>query len=150
MSVTIDIPGGSAVLRTNKELTPRQRRPLDKAELKHGPLFARIRDARKVVSPTGEVEEHEGLWGPDLVLTDDDVELMTSYSDKKIVARLASWTLDLPLPKDTEELLDIPGEVYDALAFGVLVAERADGANPFTTSEETLDNPESPTGASAV
>ncbi len=150
MSVEITIPGGSATLLSNKELTPRRRRPLEAAELQQLPLFTKIRNARRVVSPTGEVEENDGLWGPDLLLTDRDVELLTSYSDKKIVARLSAWTLDLPLPKTTDELLDIPGPVYDALQAGVVQAEAADGVNPFEPSEATLEDAESPTGASAV
>jgi hypothetical protein len=156
MSVEISIPGGTAVLFSNKELTPRRRRPLQQADLIQGPLFAKIREARRVVGPDGQVEETEGLWGPDLVLTDRDAEILTSYQDKKIIARLASWTLDLPLPTTTDALLDIPGDVYDALALGIVKAEAADGPNPFVPSEGTpeapgtLDDPASPTGASAV
>lgn len=150
MSVEITIPGGTATLLSNKELTPRRRRPLEKADLQQLPLFTKIRNARRVVSPTGEIEENPGLWGPDLVLSDGDVELLTSYSDKKIIARLSSWTLDLPLPTSTDALLDVPGDVYDALQAGIVNAEAADGANPFTPSEATLEDAESPTGASAV
>jgi hypothetical protein len=150
MSVEITIPGGTAVLLTNKELTPRRRRPLELADVMNGPLFTKIRDARRVVSPTGEVEENVGLWGPDLVLTERDAQLLTSYQDKKIIARLSSWTLDLPLPTSTDALLDVPGAVYDALSAGLVQAESADGANPFVPSEATLEDAESPTGASAV
>jgi hypothetical protein len=148
MSVEIEIPGGTATLLTNKEMTPRRRRPLDQAEIQHMPLFAKIREARKVVGPNGEVEQHDGLWGPDLILTDRDVELLTSLNDKKIIARLESWTIDLPLPTTTDELLDIPAPVYDALSNGIVKAE-ALTVNPFVPSEETLEDPESPTGASA-
>lgn len=148
MSVEIEIPGGTATLLTNKELTPRRRRPLDMAEIQHMPLFAKIREARKVVSPSGEIEENVGLWGPDLILTDRDVALLTGLNDKKIIARLESWTIDLPLPKTTDELLDIPAPVYDALSAGIVKAE-AVVVNPFVVSEETLEDPESPTGASA-
>lgn len=149
MSVTIDIPGGTAVLLSDKELTPRRRRPVDKAEIQRLPLFAKIREARRVVSPTGEVEENVGLWGPDLVLTDHDLDVMTNYSDVKIIARLHSWTIDLPLPTTTDELLDIPGDVYDALTVGLLKAEGIDVGNMFEPSEKTLEDAESPTGASA-
>jgi hypothetical protein len=153
MSVEITIPGGTATLLTNKELTPRRRRPLEQADIMNGPLMTKIRDARRVVSPTGEVEENPGLWGPELVLTERDAQLLTSYQDKKIIARLASWTIELPLPTTTDALLDVPGDVYDALAAGLVRAEVADGVNPFVPSAGdggTLDDAESPTGASAV
>lgn len=150
MSVEIPVPGGTAVMLTNKELTPRRRRPIEKADLKNSPLFAKIRDARRVINAAGEVEENPGLFGPDLVLTDHDADLLTGYQDVKIVARLKSWTLDLPVPASTDELLDVPADVYDALAAGVVLAEATDAGNQFTPSEETLENPDSPTGASAV
>lgn len=156
MSVEIPLPGGNATLLTNKELTPRRRRPLEVADVMNGPLFTKIREARRVVSPTGAVEENVGLWGPDLVLTERDAELLTSYQDKKIIARLKSWTLDLPLPVSTDSLLDLPGDVYDALSAGLVLAEVADVTNQFVPSvgteaaPGTLDNPASPTGASAV
>lgn len=149
MSVEIEIPGGTARLLTDKELTPRRRRPLEKAEIQRLPLFTKIREARRVVGPNGEVEENPGLWGPDLVLTDRDVELMTNYSDIKIISRLHSWTIDTPLPTTTDELLDIPGDVYDALQAGIVMAEVTGQVNPFEPSETTLEDAESPTGASA-
>lgn len=156
MSIEIQIPGGTATLLTNKELTPRRRRPIEKADVQNGPLFTKIRDARRVVNPDGTVTENTGLWGPDLVLTEHDADLLTSYSDKKIIARLSSWTLAIPLPTTVDALLDIPGDVYDALQEGVAKAESADGVNPFVPSEGTpeapgtLDNPASPTGASVA
>lgn len=149
MSVEIDIPGGKATILNSKELTPRRRRPLEIADTLNLPLFSKIREARRVISPSGEVEEHPGLWGPDLELTERDAELLTGYQDKKILSRLSAWTLDLPLPKTTDDLLDVPADVYDALSLGVNEVERAEAGNPFVVSEENLDNPESPTGASA-
>ena len=156
MSVEIPIPGGTATLLSTKELTPRRRRPIENADVQNGPLFAKIRNARRIIGADGQVEENPGLWGPDLVLTERDAELLTSYNDKKIIARLASWTIDLPLPTTVDALLDVPGDVYDALSVGVAVAEKADGPNPFEPSEGTpeapgtLDTPASPTGASAA
>lgn len=156
MSVEITIPGGTATMLTNKELTPRRRRPLEVADIMTKPLFEKIRVARTITKADGTSETNPGLWGPDLVLTERDAELLTDYSDKKIIARLSGWTLSIPMPTSTDALLDIPGEVYDALALGVVTAEAADTVNQFLPSEGTpeapgtLDNPESPTGASAV
>ena len=150
MSVEITIPGGTAVMLTTKELTPRRRRPIQMLDVMRGPIFAKIREARRVIHPDGTVEETEGLYGPDLVLTEQDAAMLTSYQDVQIFARLQSWTLPEPLPVSADALLDIPGDVYDALADGVVKAEAADGANPFVASEETLENPASPTGASAA
>jgi hypothetical protein len=149
MSVEIDIPGGTARYLTDKELTPRRRRPLEQAEIQQLPIWTKIREARRVVGPDGQVEENPGLWGPELVLTDRDVEVLTAFSDKKIIARLHSWTLDLPLPTTVDELLDIPWEVYEALQGGLVKAERFGLPNLFEPSEATLEDAESPTGASA-
>lgn len=152
MSSQVEIPGGTAELFAKSELTPRRRRPLDKLDVQNGPLFTKIRDARKVTNAKGEVEETPGLFGPDLVLTDHDAELLTTYQDAKILSRLKSWTLPEPVPATADAVLDIPGDVYDALAVAVAGLEAAElrAANPFTPSEETLEDPESPTGASAV
>lgn len=152
MSSTVTIPGGTAELFAKSELTPRRRRPLEKLDVQNGPLMARIRDARRIIKADGTSEENPGLFGPDLILTDRDAEQMTSYQDAKIWARLKSWTLPEPVPASPDGLLDIPGPVYDALALAVVALEASEAGqvNQFVPSDETLENPESPTGASAV
>lgn len=152
MSSTVTIPGGTAELFTKSELTPRRRRPLEKLDVQNGPLFAKIKVARKVTKADGSSEENVGLFGPDLILTDHDAELLTKYQDAKVWARLKSWTLPEAVPASPDALLDISGDVYDALAVAVagLEAEEAGLGNQFEVSEENLENPESPTGASAV
>lgn len=152
MSSTITIPGGTAELFTKHELTPRRRRPLEKLDVQNGPLLTKIRLARTITKADGTTEENPGLFGPDLILTDHDAELLTNYNDAKVVSRLKSWTLEAPVPTTTDQLLDVPGDVYDALSAGVaaLLAEEEKAPNPFVVSEATLENPESPTGASAA
>jgi len=152
MSTQVTIPGGTAELFTAPELTPRRRRPLEKLDVLNGPLFAKIRVARTVTKADGTSEENVGLFGPDLVLTDHDADLLTRYQDAKVWARLKSWTLTDALPASPDALLDVPGPVYDALAVGVAALEKAEAVvvDPFTPSEATLENPESPIGASAV
>jgi hypothetical protein len=152
MSSTVSIPGGSAELFSKSELTPRRRRPLEKLDVQISPLLTRIRVARTVTLTDGSTESTPGLPGPDLELTDRDADLLTKYQDAKVWARLKSWTLEAPLPASPDALLDVPGEVYDALAVAVAGLETEDAAavNPFVPSEATLENPESPTGASAV
>lgn len=156
MSVEINVPGGTATMLIYKELTPRRRRPLEIADIMTKPLFEKIRVARTITKADGTSQTNPGLWGPDLILTERDAELLTDYADKKVIARLSSWTLTIPLPTTADMLMDVPGDVYDALQAGLVFAEASDGVNPFVPSEGTpeapgtLDNPESPTGASAV
>lgn len=152
MSSTITIPGGTAELFTKDEMTPRRRRPLEKLDVLNGPLIAKIRIARTITKADGTTEENPGLFGPSLALTDADADRLTGYQDAKSWARLKSWTLPDVIPASPEGMLDIPGPVYDAIAVAVaeLEAAEAKAANPFVPSETTLEDPASPTGASAV
>lgn len=147
MSTTIEIPGGTAEIFTGEELTPRRRQPITALSLRSQSLIKRLANARKVTSPTGEVEESDVLDGPDVELTDKEAELLTLMQPAVVWAYLKSWTLDRPLPKNPDEVLDMPQGIYNAIS-AACVAEQQGTLNQFEPNEASLEDENSPTGAS--
>lgn len=104
MSRTVEVPGGSAVLRDPDELSERQRRVVRKA------VFAAAADALGDELPT-----EAGQAPTSVHLSAATPDLMFGTRDAAIVASLVSWTLPDPLPT-VETVQDLPAGLYDALA----------------------------------
>ena len=107
---TIDIPGGTAVIRERNELTERQRRAV------RNTMLAALGDQ------LGDMQIDEPNMR--LKITPELPAQLFAMRDVAILQGLVSWTLPdpvrpgelRPLPADTDEVLDLPGDVYDALA----------------------------------
>lgn len=128
---TVPIPGGTVTVRERGEFTERQRRAVRTA------MFAALGDSLGDVDPDS----------PDIrvKITPQMSTQMFVMRDISIVQSFVSWTLDLPTPT-AETVLDLPGDLYDALA------EAADGAlgGLFTDFSPSPDpaSPTSPASAS--
>ncbi len=146
MSTTVTIPGGTAELYDRTELTPRRRIPAKALLYRADDLLAKLCVARTVESPTGEVEENPGLTGPALRLTQHEAETLQHLQYATTWGWLKSWTLDFPLPATWEDLLDIPGDITDALNDAVDKLKNPDVAADFEISKETLEDQDSFTG----
>lgn len=127
MSRTVEIPGGSAVLRDPGELTERQRRRVRSA------LFAVAADALGDVAPDGTAPQT-------VHLTAGMGERMFEIRDAAIIASLVSWTLEAPLPT-VESVQDLPADLYDTLA-----VETAGLVSGLGVDFNPTPDPESPTG----
>jgi hypothetical protein len=149
MSRTIEIPGGAAELFTQEELTPRRQKPVKSLFFRSGALLDKLANNSKVIHPDGSVEEDPNLPAGVVQLSQADADLLVDIQYATTWAYLKSWTLDLPLPKSPDELLDIPSHIVDVLN---REAKAIDGGVPiaaaFEPSEVTLEDEDSPTGAS--
>lgn len=110
---TVDIPGGAATLRERREeFKVRQRRVYETAVAAAFVPMRRLLDLR---------EKGEQVTGVDLLslgISRQEAAQMTEVQDAVIVAALAEWTLDQPLP-DMDTLGDLDPDVYDALVAAV-------------------------------
>ena len=165
MTLQVPIPGinptdppGVATLREPHEVTERHRRPIKVLMMQMNPA----RFAGFIGSDDDEL--------PDIEFTEGEAQSFASLADHTIFSALVSWSLDLPLPTSADDCMDIPGHIYDALekvtsgvgealkaspGVDVNVTKDADGAtvteaaDPFTLGPNTVEDPTSPTGASA-
>lgn len=148
MSHTIEIPGGSAEFYDAGELTPRRQRPVQELALQLGGLLERIRNARNV---TGAAESNDslGLTGPDVEINEKQASQLALFADLVTFMWLKSWTLELPFPTSADDLLDLPGALYEALQKEAGRLQNAPASEQFELGDATAHDPESPTGASA-
>lgn len=101
---SIDIPGGTATLREREDLAERQRRLVKSRGLAASGVLTRLQDATK-----------DGGDPQSVMVSATEAEEILEVQDAVIVALLASWTLDRPLPT-METIQDLPAELYDALS----------------------------------
>ena len=133
MSREIVIPGGTAQLRDQAELTERRRRP-----------------SKTIIARLGkDAQAKMAAWEAGTVeLSQTDAELLFANNDAVIWCYLKSWTLDRPLPDPWQEVGNLPGDLYDALLVPCLEQDQvhAEGAAGFTV--DAVEDDTSPTGAS--
>lgn len=99
---TVQIPGGTATLREPSEMTERQRRSVRNV------MFDAL-GALGIDSITPGID-------PESIHVDAGAgDVLFRLRDAAIAASLVSWTLDVPLPT-VDQIQDLPGDVYDALA----------------------------------
>lgn len=136
---TVEIPGGTAQIREQRDLSVRQRRMIEVAGIKASGLLRKL--------PEGvQIEQMQGIDTLELLrmgFDESDLEAFQNLQDITILATLASWTLDRPLPT-AETVGDLPGPLYDALSG----ESSAPGAEVVTGFEVSPD-PQSPTNGSA-
>lgn len=157
MSRSIEIPGGTAELFDEAELTPRRQRPVQELSLQVGSLMERIANARKVSTSDGLADERPNLSGlEDLEISDRQAMQLSRLQDLVTFMYLKSWTLPDPLPADADALLDLPSPLYNALSkaaaqsYNGTAPDTAAASAPFQATDENLENELSPTGASGV
>jgi hypothetical protein len=131
---TVEIPGGTAELRDRLDIKIRHRRMIEAAAVAASAAMAKLPDN----IPAEQLKQTEVET---LSLTRQEATTLFELQDATIVASLASWTLDEPLP-NLDTIGDLEQDVYDALA----LATSEVGAN--VAAPENFDaspDPESPT-----
>lgn len=128
-------------------------RPDDAVDLPDGHWALLVTPKEMTVGRRRLVEIASAVYAHALSSDDPEAEprALMRVQDATIVALLASWTLDRPLPA-LDTLDDMPSDVYDALqeacaARGREVAEAVDGPDFGPTPDQS--SPTSPSGASA-
>lgn len=157
MSEIIEIPGGKATLRSDRsELTQRRLQPITLISARMGKgvseqLFTagRILCEGDVLDDRTDQLDDKGervFPGPDVNLSERQLEHLTKMGVAVAWALLKEWTLDRPLPESPDAMLDLPPDLC-----GAIVAEAAQinarmGGGGFTVDEgmETLGEDGSP------
>jgi hypothetical protein len=158
--ITVQIPGGTAEMRSEtSELSPRRKRPLEILGSRIGKSIEAVSTATRLYCD-GELMEDKSetfnedgsltFAGGDVHVTEKQLGLIGRFGDALVWALLKSWTLDIPLPEDPDELLDIPGDVFDALSkeAAKINADIAAEREGFTV-DGGMDDDAAPTGPSA-
>lgn len=139
MGTTVEIPGGTAVIRTASELRVRHRRVVETAALAAADIVGRL-------------APEDGAMPTDL--SPEDAGKLLVLQDATIVACLESWTLPEPLPT-LATVGDLSVEVYDALAkatreSGAEAALRGIDFSPRPIGEESPTEPSGSSNGSLV
>jgi hypothetical protein len=149
MPIDVPVPGGTATLILKRELTPRRQLPYKALLTQYQDLSVRIARARSVTLPDGRTETDPTQPGEPIVLSYEQAEFVNRLDYALIPTYLVSWTLDAPAPTSVEAALDLPVDVADALLAAIrLIAGGMEAWREYEPSEETLDNPDSPSGRS--
>jgi hypothetical protein len=150
MSHIIEVPGGTAEIYDPDELTPRRQRPVEELSLQLGTLLQRIQAARKVTgSAESDDDEALGLTGPDVEINERQAAQLATFADIVTFMWLKSWTVELPFPENADSLLDLPGGLYKALQKEAGRMQNLDASSRFELGDDTVNDTDSPTGASA-
>lgn len=165
MSVTVDVPGGTATLRSDRsELTQRRLRPIELVAARvGGDTVQRLQTAARIWCDGDLIDDRSGqkddagdlvFTGEDVHLTERQLELLSRMGDAVAWSLLESWTLDRALPDTPDGLLDLPSDLYQALVSETAKLNAKIGTGGFDLDEAMAgaDTPEGvdttlPTGA---
>ena len=123
MTTTIDIPDGWAILRDPKDITERGRRLIITALAPLQGLVTRtfdtvpedLRKAAQGKGPDAEAAQARiDRLANSSTSTRQEAAASLEVRDAAIIALLAEWSLDRPLPT-IDNLLDLPGDLFRAL-----------------------------------
>lgn len=109
MSTTIDIPGGTAVLRDADDLSNRDVKTLQRTMRSAATAAVKMKEA-------GYEEGSPESWAAALSqLSDDELNDIDLYQRACTILRLESWTLDRPIPTNADEVDDLPRALFAAV-----------------------------------
>lgn len=153
---TLELPRGHrASFYRIHEITAGRARPFQVMMAHMNPILRAAVRARQVLVDGHEAVKDEEFDGADLSLSLEDTEKLFRLNDLALVTFLKSWTLrtsdgPIPLPSSADELLElpIPPDTFAVLEerASKLVFEADDGG--FTV--DSVEDPDSPTGGSAL
>jgi len=153
MARSVEIPGGTAVLRDVSDLRERHRRQILAAVGPLAKVYAKIpsdliREGAEQ-GPEGEQARAQAELIMSGLMTRQERLAMSELRDAMICALLQSWTLPQPLP-DVDTVQDLTPELYDALNSAIRGQEMdlVQRINPANFEPQPPDR-DSPFGASA-
>jgi hypothetical protein len=139
---TVQIPGGTALVRDPEDIRGRDRLLVKAAAMAASSALAKL--PPELVDPElspEQVAQRSQEAFEQITLSWQESLAMLELRQATVVACLASWDLDLPLPT-METIGDLPGDLYDAL-------EAAVGPVPdLQVDTSPSRDPQSPTSAS--
>lgn len=156
--ITKEVTGGTVTFRSERgEISARRTRPIELLGQRigkvQGALFkaARIYVDGDLIDDRSEIrnEDNELVYdGPDVHLSERQVELLSRLNDATAWALIKDWTLvddggqPLPLPERPDDLLDLPAETYaDVRREAAIINIDMAAAAGFTVDEamESID-----------
>lgn len=151
MTTTVEIPGGTAVLREPHEMRGRDRNLIKAAAMAASSAIAKMPADVQEGKREGESDEDAALRlsarTAELHLTRQEAAALLELREAAMIASLVSWTRDEPLPT-MDTLGDLPGDLYDALDAAIGGAAGAlSAATPDFSPTSKMDE-EVPTGSS--
>lgn len=115
MSVTVELPGGTATLLGPDELTNRDVKLLQRSARVAATAAVKMREA-------GYVEGQPETWASAMyALNDDELDQIDLYQRTCVIKRLESWTLTLPdgtprpIPASPDEVDDLPRPIFEPI-----------------------------------
>jgi len=140
---TVTIEGGTADVREGPDITVRQKRIVESAAVGASHALSKLPSDQKAL---------ENLSIQDLNLTKDEADTVYALQDATIVASLASWTLDKPLPT-LDTIGDMSQGLYDELAratsgMGASIVNGVDFDPPNPSDPEFESSPTPPSDGS--
>lgn len=153
MATIIEIPGGKATLRDDRaELTQRRLQPITLISARLGkgvaealPTAGRIMCEGDVLDDRTDQLDKDGeriFPGPDVNLSERQLEHLTKMGVAVGWALLKDWTLDQPLPETPDGMYDLPPDLFGAIVGEAAKINAQMGGGGFTVDEgmETLDD----------
>lgn len=147
---TINIPGGTAKIKDRKDLRGRDSKLIKASALAAQNVLAKIPEEAR---PKPKEDEKVAAERMNKYLTEHPIQMtpaegmqLLDLKEAVMVAYLAEWSLDLPLPT-LETIGDLPDDIYQALddATGGEVINAAVASANFDVNPDT----NSPTGPSS-
>lgn len=141
----IEIPDGSAVLRSTNDLTKAEEWAVKDALVDYGSVARSLRIIQKA--------REDRIANPDDLtievphLTPEERQLSRHLSSLAIVTYLVSWTLDRSKPTTVEEAWTLPGPLYDAVSGEATRILLTDSGLDLTKPDPDSDSPTSPSSA---
>jgi len=149
MSITVDIPGGTAVLREASEMRGRDRNLIKAAAMAASSAIQKMGAEMERLKAEGKTDEEAtaGLSTVDISLTKEESLGLIELREATIVASLLSWSRDEPLPTSAT-IGDLPADLYDALDAAIGGAALGLNAGTEDFSPTPKMDEEVPTGSS--
>lgn len=137
---SVEIPGGTAILRDKQDFRVKHERLVNSAAVAAAPILTKMPDD---IDKRLSLTEREVI---ELGATREEIEAMFELQDATIVAALAEWTLDAPLP-NMDTIGDLTADVYEALAQATARTGAEVAVEKFDPSPD-VSSPTEPSGDS--
>ena len=105
---TVEIPGGSATIREAHEIRVRDEQLMQGAAVAAAPAI-------KKIQATGKDPSEDADWATEAGLSLDEWLHLNDLNNAAIVAMLAGWTLERPVPQSVDDVKELPAELGKAL-----------------------------------
>jgi hypothetical protein len=105
MSTTVEIPGGTAVLKDDSEMTNKEVKTLRRSARAASSVALHLEEM-------GYDETNPESWKALSKLPEEEYDNLDIFQRTCVLIRLKSWTLDRPIPTTEDEVDDLPRNIF--------------------------------------